>query len=104
MNDTIPKNQEEVKSENNICVGKPFDDVGGVIKLKRPRGGTPSKPVPSVLYWSKVLIRTLFVNTWLLMGVIGGVGGYYIGNTFETALFGLVLGIAMGRLFSEDMG
>ena len=75
---------------------------GDFIRLIRPRGRPPEKIISSIFYWIDVIINTLLKNTWLLLGIIGGIGGYYIENTFEMLIVGFIVGAAVGYILIEE--
>lgn len=41
------------------------------------------------------------MNPTLLMGIVGGIGGYYIGHSFEMIIVGFVIGSALGFVIFE---
>ena len=71
------------------------------MKLVRPRGRVPTSAIPRFFYWVKVGIDTLFAHTWLIFAIIGGISGYYIENTLEMLIFGVVVGAAIGYISDE---
>ena len=75
---------------------------GDFIRLIRPRGRPPVRTIPNIFYWIDVIINTLFKNPWLLLGIIGGIGGYYIENTFEMLIVGFIVGAAVGYILIEE--
>ena len=72
------------------------------IKWKRPQGTPPKKPIPKILYWIGVFISTLLTKMWLVMSIIGGIGGYYIGHDFEMVAIGAIVGLIFGFVFFKD--
>ncbi|MCK5660158.1 MAG: hypothetical protein KAH86_02285 [Methanosarcinales archaeon] len=81
------------------------DEKGDFIKLTRPPGRPPTHIFPSIIYWVCVIVGTIIAtiatNLMLLMAVIGGIGGYHIGNSFEMVIIGTLLGAVIGFFLFE---
>jgi len=80
---------------NALCLN------GDFIKLRRPRGRPPTDIISSIFYWIHAVVGTVLMNPTLLMGIVGGIGGYYIGHSFEMIIVGFVIGSALGFVIFE---
>lgn len=103
-----PDSQKEVNTkssniENDIYIEETINEKGDFIKLKRPPGRPPAHLIPKIIYWIYIIIGTVVLtittNFMLLMGVVGSIGGYYIGHSFELVFIGLIMGLAIGYIF-----
>lgn len=43
-----------------------------------------------------MIIATILGNPFLLLGVMGGIGGFYIGDSYEIAVYGFFIGVIVG--------
>ncbi len=105
-----PNCREEVNTkssniENDIYIEETINEKGDFIKLKRPPGRPPRHLIPKIIYWIYIIIGTVILtittNFMLLMGVVGSIGGYYIGHSFELTFIGLIIGLVIGYIFFE---
>lgn len=88
MNDIMPLNQEVTQRDitQEIVNNSKF--------MKRPQGRTPKEPLKFITY----ILKIIFLNPWILLGIIGGIFAYKLINTPEGVIFGVLIGGIIGYI------
>jgi hypothetical protein len=95
-------NQEgEVKNEKDLFK---YLKRGFMALYKRPPGRPPRRLIPSLIYWTYIIIGSILLNLWAILGVFGAYIVFRTTGSIEYALLGLFFGFLVGYVLSGGKG